>query len=80
MPILKLTPQEIGKRGEAIYNLTLRTLLEPEHHGQFVAIDIETSDYEVADEAHDASNQLRSRHPDAQILVERIGHPAAFRV
>ena len=72
--------QDSLSRGEAIYNLTLRAILEPEHHGPFVAIDIESSDYEVADEAHEASDQLRSRHPDAQILVERIGYPAAFRV
>ena len=74
----RLTPDEIGARGEAIYRLQLSAMLEPDHRGEFVAIDVETGDYEVAGEAHEASDQLRSRHPDAAILVERIGHPAVF--
>ena len=80
MPTLKLTPQEIGDRGKAIYILNLRVLLEPHYHGQFVAIDVDSGDYEISDEAHSASDRLRLRHPDAQVLVERIGFPAAFHV
>ena len=80
MPALTLTPEEIGDRGSAIYQSQLKRLLEPSHHGQFVAIDINSGDYELGTEAHEASDQLRSRHPDAQILVERIGYPVAFHV
>ena len=80
MPILTLTPKEIGERGSAIYQERLKCLLEPSHHGQFVAIDIDSGDYELGTEAHEASDQLRVRHPEAQILVERIGYPAVFHV
>lgn len=80
MPILTYTPAEIGERGAAIYAAKLRPILEPHSHGQFVAIDIESEDYAVANEASDASDQLRLRHPSALILVERIGYPAAFCV
>ncbi len=80
MSVLRLAPQEIGVRGEAIYASQLRMILEPQHRGQFVAIDVESEDYEVADEAHEASDRLHQRRPSAQMLVERIGYPAAFRV
>ena len=78
MSIRRLAREEIGDRGVAIYASKLRPLLEPQFRGKFVAIDVETEDYEVADEAHEASDRLHQRHPAAQVLVERIGYPAAF--
>ena len=78
MSVRRLARNEIGDRGVAIYTSKLRPLLEPQCHGQFVAIDVETEDYEVADEADEASDRLWERCPNAQILVERIGYPAAF--
>ena len=76
--IRRLTRDEIGDRGTAIYLSKLRPLLEPQCRGQFVAIDVETEDYEVANDADVASDRLWKRRPTAQILVERIGHPAVF--
>lgn len=78
MPIRRLPREEIGDRGARIYEQKLRSVLEPQFNGQFVAIDVESEDYEVAMEARDASNRLRERLPDAQVLVERVGYPAAF--
>ena len=42
MPDRRLSRDEIGQRGVAIYDSKLRTILEPQFHGQFVAIDVET--------------------------------------
>jgi hypothetical protein len=78
MPTRRLTREEIGKRGLQIYESKLRTILEPQLHGKFVAIDVETEDHEVADEAAAASDRLWKRRPGAQVLIERIGYPAAF--
>ena len=78
MPIRRLSRDEIGQRGVAIYESKLRTILEPKFHGHFVAIDVETGEYEVANDASVASDCLWARHPEAQVLVERIGFPAAF--
>ena len=77
MPERKLSREKIGQRGVAIYDSKLRDVLEREFHGQFVAIDVETEDYEVADEAATASERLW-RRPEVQVLVERMGYPAAF--
>ncbi len=78
MPERRLPREEIGERGVRIYEQKLRSILEPQFKGQFVTIDVETEDLEVASEARDASNRLRERHPEAQVLVERVGYPAAF--
>ena len=47
-------------------------------HGQYIAINVESEDYELADDADAACDALYSRHLDAQILVERVGSPAVF--
>ena len=78
MPVRRLARQEIGDRGAAIYASKLRPLLEPQRFGEFVAIDVETEDYEVATDADVASDRLWERRPDAQILVERIGYSSVF--
>ena len=78
MPGLRLPDQEIAGRGKAIYRNQLKELLEPTRRGQFVAIDVETEDYEVADETMDAMDRLQERVPEAQIWVERIGYPVSF--
>jgi len=79
MSVRRLDRDEIGNRGVAIYESKLRSLLEPQCRGQFVAIDVESEDYEVASDADEASDRLWERRPEAQILVERIGYAAAFR-
>ena len=78
MSVRRLAREEIGDRGSAIYASKLRPLLEPQHCGEFVAIDVETEDYEVSIDPDVASDRLWERRPEAQILVERIGYPAVF--
>ena len=63
MPGLRLPDREIADRGESIYRNQLKELLEPTSRGQFVAIDVETEDYEVADETIDAMDRLQQRVP-----------------
>lgn len=78
MNATRLPSQEIGERGSRIYRARLPELLQAGARGLFVAIDILSEEYEVADEARVASERLKARNPGAQILVERIGFPAAF--
>ena len=77
MPERQLSRESIGQRGLEI-DQGLRRQLESRRHGRFVAIDVETGKYEVADESSLASDDLWDRCPRAQIFVERIGYPAAF--
>lgn len=78
MSVRRLSRDEIGERGSAIYESRLRSKLERTSLDQFVAIDVESAEYEVAEEAHLAGAQLRARLADPQIFVARVGHRAAF--
>ena len=80
MPPAKLSKAEVVRRGREIYARILRSRLEPQHDGQFVAIEVDSGDYEVADEALDAARELSLRHPDAVPFIHRVGYPAAYKL
>ena len=65
--------EEFARRGDAIYEYDVRPHLKAEHKGKFVAIDIETGDYEVNADELTAGDRLRKRLADAQIWMVRIG-------
>lgn len=49
-----------------------------ENLGKIIAIDLDTHDFEIADEVLSAGNRLHARHPDARLWCERIGYDAVF--
>ena len=69
----RYTKEEFARRGDAIYESELRSVLEPENEGKFIAIDIETGIYEVDSDELAASDRLLTRVPGAQIWLRRIG-------
>src|SRR3954453_24159862 len=71
--------EEHARRGEEIYEQGLRAKLEPDNRGKIVAIDVDSGEYEIADEIISASESLLARLPDAQIWCVRIGHVAVHR-
>lgn len=69
----RYSKEEFARRGDAIYEQELCPVLEKDHEGKFVAIDIETGAYEVDDDELVASDRLLIRVPSAQIWLRRIG-------
>jgi N12 class adenine-specific DNA methylase len=81
MPHSRFSGDEIGDRGEAIYAENLRAQVEiPENIGKIISIDIETGDYELADDLLAGAVRLQVKHPDAAIYGKRIGYNAAVAV
>ena len=73
--------EEIGLRGQEIYEEKLRVLLETgENIGKVVSIDIDSGDYEVADDLVVAGRRLQARHSDARMYTKRIGYNAVYAV
>lgn len=72
--------EETAQLGDAIYEQKIRPQVEPRHKGKVVAIDIETHEYIVADDALEASRQLLARHPDAEVWCVRVGQRALHRI
>lgn len=78
MAATRYSPEETARRGQSIYERSLRAQLEPQHQGEVVAIDINTEAYEVAEDVLAACEKLLARMPDADIWVVRVGHPAVY--
>ncbi len=73
------TSETIAARGEEIYQ-PLRDQLESQYKGQFFVVDIETGNYEIADEDLEATERLLAKNPNAMTYGLRIGFGAAYRL
>ena len=71
--------EELCQRGQELYESGIRQQVEVGNKGKIVAIDIETGDFELADETMQAARQLYNRIPDAQPWVLRIGYRSVHR-
>lgn len=72
--------EEVVQLGEAIYEQKLRSDVERDRRGEFLALDIVSREYEIAPEDAVAVERLLERQPDAVIFAIRIGHRAAYRI
>ena len=69
--------KEAVRLGKEIYQRDILPQVETEHFGEYVAIDVETGDWAIADTTHIAVERLRERRPHAvDILCERVGYRA----
>ena len=77
-----MSVQDKGIRsiGRAIYRERILDCLDETDKGKFVAIDVDSGEYEISEDIVTAMLRLRSRKPDAVTWVERVGYPAAFRI
>ena len=76
----KYSTEEISDRGNKIYAEKIKVVVEPQDIGKFVAIDIESDDYEVDWKALVASRRLRERRPDSVRFLAKVGRGAAYRI
>jgi hypothetical protein len=72
--------EEFARRGKDILERRVKPRLRPEDDNQFIAIDIESEDFEIDADDYTAAERLLARKPDAQIWLERAGQPAAYRI
>ena len=76
MPVKK---KDIASVGMAIYE-KIRDEMEATQWGRMVVIDVNTGDYEVADDDLTATTLLMRRNPNAVTWAERVGYPAPYYV
>ena len=68
----RYSKEEFAQRGDEIYQSQVRPQIDEE-------IDLETGDFELADDTMMATRKLYERLPDAQPWVIRIGYRAVRR-
>ena len=76
----RLTPEELARLGAEVFDRRVRPMLRPDDDGKFVAIDVGTGDFEIDDDDYAAVVRLRTRSPEAEIWLGRVGAPAAYRM
>jgi hypothetical protein len=64
---------EIARQGDEIFLRDVQPRLNASDDGKFVAIDVETREYVVAEDELAACDQLRAKLPEAQIWLLRVG-------
>jgi hypothetical protein len=69
----KYSKEDFAHRGDTAFERSVRPQLTPEDDGRFVAIDIETNEFEIDDEELTACDRLLARLPQAQIWMVRVG-------
>lgn len=72
--------QEAARLGREMYDRHVRPQLQPEDNDKFVAVNIETGEYELDAHDHTALKRLRSRSPVGEIWLGRVGHPTAHKM
>ncbi len=75
-----MTSTEVVDRAEALYEDHIRSQVEVGNRGRYIAIDIESGDYEVGDDRLTLSGILRTRNAAPVISILRIGYPAVGRI
>ena len=75
----RYSKEEFARRGTELYEQKIRPQVEAGNHGRVITIDIETGEYEVADDALTAELRMIERKPDVQLWTVRIGYPAVVR-
>lgn len=68
------------ERGRRFYEEKLKSLLEPEHIGRFVAIDPESGRYFLHDNGTAALIEAHSAMPTSLFYLARVGYSAADTV
>lgn len=75
-----LTKEEVVRCGREIYEREIRAKVEPEHNGEFLAIDVTTGSYEVGESDVAVSDRALRKNADAVLYLMRVGRRAAYRI
>ena len=74
------TPEEIARRGKALYEQRIRGQVEHDHQGDVLVIDVDSGDFEVDRDHLAAAKRLRARRRDGALYAMRVGSPALARI
>ena len=71
--------KETARLGIDIYERDIRKQVESDHHGEIIAIDVESGDWAIADSVINARERLHAQRPNAvDVLFERIGYRTLY--
>ena len=75
-----LVHAEVIARGKQVYEEQLKSRLEPEHNGKFVAVEPQSGRYFLGDTDAEALIAAHEAMPESHFYVKRIGHHITHRL
>jgi hypothetical protein len=81
LPNPNLLPESsLIQDGQLVYDTQLRVLLEPDHMGEFVAVEPLSERYFLGKSATAALVAARDAMPESQFFLTRVGRNAAHKI
>ncbi len=74
------TLDALTDRSKELYEAELKSVLEPEHKGEFVAIEPDTGSYFLGKTGTEALLRARAALPGKLFFLARVGYPAAHTI
>lgn len=75
-----LNPEIIAARGEKVYQEQLKDVLEKDHKGEFVAIEVESAKYFLGKSPEEALEKAKKEFPEKIFHLIRIGYAGVYKV
>lgn len=72
--------EALAARGRAIYEERIRSTVEPEHMGEFLAINVDTGEYELGSDDVAVMKRAAERHPVHSLYGMRVGYRTMGRI
>jgi 23S rRNA maturation mini-RNase III len=76
----RLSPKEIARRGDEIYQQKIRAKVEPKYHNKIVAIDVKSGAYALGKTTTDAYDRLTARHSNPEVWFLRVGRRYVYHM
>lgn len=69
--------EETHRLGDEIYERNIRSRVETDHHGEIVAIDVDSGGWAIGENVIVATDRLRAQQPEVRnVWLVRVGHRA----
>ena len=69
--------EETHRLGDEIYERNIRPRVETDHHGEIVAIDVDSGSWAIGENVIVATDRLRAQQPEARdVRLVRVGYQA----
>lgn len=63
-----------------IYDEKIRAVVELQHAGEFLVLDVESGDYELDPDEVSAFDRAVAKHPGGKLFIMRVGYPTAHKL
>lgn len=73
-----LNPTQIAEQGREIYREKIQTLVENEHKGKFLVVDVNSGDYDFDADEEAALQKLELRRPQGLFYLLKIGYASSL--